>query len=322
MRAYIIRRVLLIIPTFILVTMLVFILVRLVPGHALDIMAEQMVGQSGAYETVEDAKARISAQMGFDVPIHVQYLRWVGSVLQGDLGQSLWGPDHVTEELARRLPVTLELGLLAAMVSLTIALPIGTYSAIRQDTIGDYGARTVAILFISLPSFWVATMVIVYPSIWWNWTPPLTYVPLARDPIANVGQFILPAIILGMFMSGQVMRMTRTMMLEVLRQDYIRTAWSKGMRERTVIIRHALKNALIPVVTVVGLQVPILIGGSVVLETIFGLPGMGLLLIQSIHLRDYPFISGINLVLAGGILIVNLVVDLTYAYLDPRVRYR
>ncbi|MFC1983506.1 ABC transporter permease [Chloroflexota bacterium] len=322
MRAYIIRRVLLIIPTFILVTMIVFLLVRLVPGHALDIMAQQMLGQSGAFETMEDAKARISEQMGFDVPIHVQYFRWVGSALQGDLGKSLWGPVEVAEELGRRVPVTFELGFLAAIVALIVALPIGTYAAIRQDTLEDYGGRTIAILGISLPSFWVATIVIVYPSIWWNWTPLLTYVPFARDPIANLGQFILPAGIMGMYMSGETMRMTRTMMLEVLRQDYVRTAWAKGLPERTVILRHALKNALIPVVTVVGLQMPMLVGGTVVLETIFNLPGLGLLLIQAISQRDYPYISGINLVLAGVILIANLLVDLTYGFLDPRVHYR
>ncbi|MFC1897449.1 ABC transporter permease [Chloroflexota bacterium] len=322
MRAYIIRRVLLIIPTFLLVTLIVFTLVRLVPGTALDLMAEQMVANSGAFETIESAKAKITEQMGFDVPMHIQYVRWLGNAFQGDLGTSLWSTEDVTEELGRRIPVTFQLGAMAFTVALLIALPIGTYSAIRQDTPGDYGARTFAILCISLPSFWVATVVIVYPSIWWEWTPPLTYVPFARDPLANIGQFILPAIIMGMYMSGTTMRMIRTMMLEVLRQDYIRTAWSKGLRERTVIARHALKNALIPVITVVGLQVPVLIGGSVVLESIFGLPGLGLLLLHSIHLRDYPYISGINLIIAGIILVVNLLVDLTYGYLDPRVRYQ
>jgi len=322
MRAYIIRRLLLLIPAFILVTMIVFTVVRLVPGHVMDLMASQVVSESYGVVEFEDAKVQLEKEMGFDVPVYTQYFRWLEAALQGDLGQSLWDGRDVADDLWTRVPVTFELGFLAAIVALIIALPIGTYSAIRQDTMGDYGARTFGILLISLPSFWVATILIVYPSIWWNWTPTLTYISLAKDPIGNLGQFILPAIIMGMFMSGTIMRMTRTMMLEVLRQDYVRTAWSKGMRERTVIIRHALKNALIPVVTLVGLQVPILIGGSVVLEQIFGLPGLGVLLIRSIHERDYAFISAINLVLAGVILIANLLVDLTYAYLDPRIRYR
>ncbi|MFC1897670.1 ABC transporter permease [Chloroflexota bacterium] len=321
-RAYIIRRVLLIIPTFLMVTLIVFIMIRLVPGHVVDLMAEELVAESDGVIVFEEAQAKITAQLGFDMPVHIQYFRWMQSAIQGDLGTSLWGPDNVAEELGRRIPVTLELGILGAIVALIIALPIGTYSAIRQDTLGDYGARTLAVLCISLPGFWVATLVIVYPSIWWDWTPPLVYVPFAENPMGNLIQFILPAIVMGMYMSGTTMRMTRTMMLEVMRQDYIRTAWAKGLREGTVIIRHALKNAMIPVVTVVGLQVPILVGGSVVLESIFGLPGLGLLLIQSIHERDYPFISGINLILAGAILVVNLLVDLTYAYLDPRIRYQ
>ena len=331
MRAYIIRRVLLLIPAFFIVTIIVFTVVRLVPGHVMDLMASQVVSESYGVVEFEDAKALLEKEMGFDVPVYIQYFRWLGvapqkdgslsGVFQGDLGKSIWDGRDVADDLWTRVPVTFELGFLAAIIALIIALPIGTYSAIRQDTMGDYGARTFGILLISLPSFWVATILIVYPSIWWNWTPTLTYISLAEDPIGNLGQFIFPAIIMGMFMSGTTMRMTRTMMLEVLRQDYIRTAWSKGMRERTVIIRHALKNALIPVVTLVGLQVPILIGGSVVLEQIFGLPGLGVLLIRSIHERDYSFISAINLVLAGAILITNLVVDLTYAFLDPRIRY-
>jgi peptide/nickel transport system permease protein len=203
-----------------------------------------------------------------------------------------------------------------------IALPIGIFSAIRQDTGGDYTGRTLAILFISLPTFWTGTMVVVYPSVWWGWAPEVEYIPLLDDPLRNLGQFIVPALILGMVMSGTAMRMTRTMMLEVLRQDYIRTAWSKGLEERTVVMRHALKNALIPVITVVGIQVPILIAGSVILETIFNLPGIGLLLIQALGQRDYPAICGINVFMATFVLLINLAVDLTYAWLDPRVQYR
>jgi peptide/nickel transport system permease protein len=228
----------------------------------------------------------------------------------------------ILDDILHRLPVSFELGFLALITALIIAVPIGIFSAIRQDTTGDYVGRTIAILFISLPTFWTGTLVVVYPSVWWGWSPEIAYIPILQDPLRNVAQFIIPALIMGMVMSGTTMRMTRTMMLEVLRQDYIRTAWSKGLKEKTVVMRHALKNALIPVITVIGIQVPILIAGSVILETIFNLPGIGLLLIQALGQRDYPAISGINVFMAIFILLINLVVDLAYAYLDPRVKYQ
>ncbi len=246
----------------------------------------------------------------------------VKGVLEGDLGNSLWSGRSITSEMGAKIPVSFELGLIALVTSLIVALPIGIYSAIRQDTWGDYAGRTFAILAISLPGFWIATMVIVYPSIWWGWSPSMEYIPFFKDPIGNLIQFVIPGVIMGMTMSGATMRMTRTMMLEVLRQDYIRTAWSKGLAERTVILRHALKNALIPVVTMVGMQLPILIGGAVITEQIFALPGIGRYLVDAINRRDYPIISGINLVIATMVLFVNLAIDLTYAWLDPRVQYR
>jgi len=228
----------------------------------------------------------------------------------------------VLEEIATRWPVTLELGFLAFLVAQLIALPIGIYSALRQDTGGDYIARSFAILCIAVPGFWLATMVIVLPSIWWGYSPPIMLIRFTEDPIGNLGMFIVPAIILGMAMSGLTMRMTRTMMLEVLRQDYIRTAWSKGLRERAVTLRHALKNALIPVITIIGPQLAVMIGGAIIIEQIFGLPGIGLLFLRSLTVRDYPMVSGIMLFLGGAIVFINLAVDLTYAYLDPRVHYK
>jgi len=320
MQAYIIRRLLLIIPTLFLVTVIVFGIIRLIPGDVIDLMAAEMVKQSGL--GLELTAEHLRHAMGLDVPIHVQYGRWLGAALQGDLGKSLWTDRSVTEDLIRRLPISFELGLIALMTALFIALPIGTYSAIRQDTAGDYAGRTFAILALSLPSFWVGTMVIVYPSIWLGWAPHVQYIAFVDNPIGNLIQFGLPGVILGMALTGTTMRMTRTMMLEVLRQDYIRTAWAKGLRERTVVFRHALRNALIPVVSMIGLILPILIAGSVVIEQIFTLPGIGLLLIEAINRRDYPIISGINLMVASFVLVINLFVDLTYAYLDPRVHYR
>ena len=224
--------------------------------------------------------------------------------------------------VSARIPVTFELGLMAILIALLISFPVGIYSAIRQDTGGDYLTRSIAIIFISVPAFWTGTMIMIFPALWWGWSPPVMLIPFHEDPIGNLQMFIVPAVLNGMLLSGVNMRMMRTMMLEVLRQDYIRTAWSKGLRERAVVIRHALKNALIPVVTIIGLQMPVMIGGTVILEQIFCLPGVGRLLLEAITQRDYPVVSGIMLFFATAILIINLLVDLTYAYLDPRVSYR
>ena len=228
----------------------------------------------------------------------------------------------VNELLALKWPVTLELGIMALIIGQLIALPIGIYSALRQDTTGDYIARTFAILCISVPGFWIATVVIVMPSIWWNYMPPIMLIHFTEDPIGNLGMFIVPGIVLGMGMSGGTMRMTRTMMLEVLRQDYIRTAWAKGLRERVVIVRHALKNALIPVVTIIGFQLPLLVGGTVLIEQIFVLPGMGRLLVDGLLKRDEPLIGGVMLIFAIVLMLINLMVDITYGYIDPRVHYK
>ncbi len=336
MRAYVIRRLILIAPTLGLVTLIVFLLVRFIPGDVIDMMMAQMQEQSGmGAELTEEYLREV---MGLDQPFLVQYGRWLGvwphkseepgvpgkisGVLQGDLGESLWKSESISKEIIQRLPVSLELGIIALITGGLIAIPIGVYSSIRQDTTGDYLGRTAAILAISLPSFWIGTMVIVYPSIWWGWTPSLEYIPIVKDLGSNLVQFIIPGFIMGMVMSGTTMRMTRTMMLEVLRQDYIRTAWAKGLKERTIIIRHAMKNALIPVVTIAGMMLPFLISGTVITEQIFCLPGIGRLMFEALNQRDYPIISGINLVLATVVLAMNLLVDLMYAWLDPRVQYQ
>jgi peptide/nickel transport system permease protein len=305
------------IPTLFVVTIIVFFTVRLIPGDVVELMVAEV--EYITPTTVEEMRA----ELGLDVPLYVQYWHWiVGIVTRGDIGHSLWTGVPATREILNRLPISFELGLLAIMVALLIALPVGIYSAIRQDTIGDYIARGFAIACIALPSFWLGTMIMVFPSIWWSWSPPMEYIRFTEDPLGNLGMMIIPSTILGMVISGNTMRMARTMMLEVLRQDYIRSAWAKGLTERTVVIRHALKNALIPVVTIIGLQLPLLIGGSVVLENIFVLPGIGMLIIEVIAKREYLILSGINLFMASGVLIINIVVDLTYAYLDPRVHYK
>jgi peptide/nickel transport system permease protein len=208
------------------------------------------------------------------------------------------------------------------IIGLVIAVPLGIFSAIRQDSPADYVGRTMAILMLSIPGFWLMTMVIVFPAVWWNWIPPMEYVPFTEDPANNLIQFGIPAVLMGAAFSGTMMRFVRTMMLEVLRQDYIRTAWSKGLSERTVIYRHALRNTLIPMVTIVGMGLPGIIGGSVITEQIFNLPGVGRWLFDAVNQRDYPIISGMNLMSATLVLFCNLAVDITYAWLDPRVKYR
>ncbi len=328
MRAYVIRRLLLLIPTLFLITIAVFLTVRFIPGSVIDMMIAQMGSSAGGQVVNVNT---IKQSLGLDVPIATQYGRWLGvvpqkdgkisGILEGNLGKSLWSGRSINGDMAERLPVSVELGLFAIITALIVALPIGVYSAIRQDTLGDYAGRTVSVLAISLPNFWVATLVIVFASIWWGWSPSMDLIPFFKNPGGNLVQFAIPGIILGMTMSGASMRMVRTMMLEVLRQDYIRTAWSKGLSERAVVLRHALKNALMPVVTIVGFEVPILIGGEVVIETMFALPGIGRYLVDAINRRDYSIISSVNLVVATVVLLLNLAIDLVYAWLDPRIQY-
>ena len=319
MRAYIIRRLLLIIPSLFLLTILVFLSVRFLPGDVIDAMLGRMeYDQPGTID-----REALERMLGLDVPGYVQYARWLGRIfLHGSLGESLMGRGAVEEQIIDRLPVTVELGLLAIVIGLVIALPVGIYSAIRQDTAADHAGRSVAIIGLATPNFWLGIMVMIYPAIWWGWSPPLELIPFSEDPLENLEMFLIPSLILGTASAAAIMRLTRTMMLEVLRQDYIRTAWSKGLRERVVIIRHTIKNALIPVVTLIGLQLPILVGGSVIMENIFNLPGLGRLMLVALNDRDYPLISGINLFFATAVIAANLITDLFYAFLDPRVRYK
>ncbi len=326
MHAYIIKRLLLMIPTVFLVSLLIFFMIRLIPGSIVDIIKSEM-DYYGGVDT-----ALLERSLGLDVPVLTQYGRWMGvvpqadggfsGILQGDLGSSLWRKTPVIEDIMDRWPVTLELGFMGLAIALIIALPIGILSALRQDTWGDYLGRSFAIVCIAVPSFWLGTMIMVFPSIWWGYVPSIALVPFTENPIGHLKMFIVPAIVLGMYLSGVTMRMTRTMMLEVLRQDYIRTAWEKGLKERVIVIRHALKNALIPVITIIGMQLPHLVGGTVIIEEIFCLPGMGRLLIEATTRRDYPVLSGGMLVFGVAMVLINLGVDLTYSYLDPRSRYK
>ena len=320
MSAYLIRRLLLTIPTLIILSMLVFLSVRFIPGDIVDVLMQEMM-LTGSIQDVD--REAVERRLGLDQPIYVQYGRWVGDILlHGSLGRSLLHNWEVGERILARMPVTFELGFLAIVIGLVIAIPVGIFSAIRQDRVGDYVGRSVAIIGLATPNFWLGVMVMIYPAIWWGWTPPLKLVPFFEDPLRNLGGFLIPALILGTAGAAAVMRMTRTMMLEVLRQDYIRTAWSKGVRERVVVVRHALKNALIPVVTLVGLQLPILVGGAVIMENIFNLPGLGRLMLLALKDRDYTVVSGVNLLFGTVVLLNNLFIDVVYGLLDPRIRYR
>ena len=317
MRAYVIRRLLLIIPTLLILSVIVFLLVRFIPGDVIDVMQQEMMFTAGGID-----REGLERALGLDQPMHVQYGRWIGDiVLHGSLGKSLLGRFSVREKIAGRLPVTIQLGATALVIGLLIALPVGIYAAIRQDTAADYVGRSVAVIGLATPNFWLAVMVMLYPAIWWRWSPPMRLIPFTDDPLGNLGMFIIPGAILGTAMAAATMRMTRTMMLEVLRQDYVRTAWSKGLKEKAVVLRHAVKNAIIPVVTLVGMQLPILVGGSVIMENIFALPGLGRLMLNALENRDYPVVSGINLLFGTAVVVGNMLIDLAYAFLDPRIRY-
>lgn len=318
MQAYILRRLLALLPTMLIASIIVFVIVRMVPGDVVDLMLSQ--NDAGSNKLTRD---QLMETLGLDKPIWQQYGSWISRLLlHGDLGDSLWQGDSVIGMIADRLPVTFELGLLAMLIALTVAIPVGVYSAVKQDTAGDYATRSFSLLMLAVPSFWIGTMVTVFPSIWWGWSPEIHFTPFLEDPWANLQQMLIPATILGLSLSAITMRMTRTMMLEVLRQDYIRTARAKGLSEMLILTRHAVRNALIPVITLIGSQAPILIGGAVILEQIFVLPGMGLLLLDAVNQRDYPVVTGVFFIVGISVMLINLLVDLSYGLIDPKVRQR
>ncbi len=313
MKRYLAKRLLIAVPSLLIASLIVFTLPRLLPGDAVQLMLAEK-----AYAKDVD---ELRAKLGLDRPLAVQYVEWLGRVTRGDLGESLWTRRPVLQELGQRLPVTLELAFFALAFALAIAVPVGVISAARADTLQDYVARSAAILGLSVPGFWLATLLIVLPAIWWGWRPVAEFTEFGTNPLAHVAQFLLPALILGVAAGAALMRLTRGMLLEVLRQDYVRTAWAKGLGERVIVLKHGLRNAIIPVVTLLGTQLPQIFGGTVVIETVFGLPGMSRFLFDAINQRDYPVIQGVNLVVVSTVVMINLAVDALYAVLDPRIRY-
>lgn len=313
MGQYIIRRLIAMIPTFLLLILTVVVLIRFIPGSAVDLMLTDLRASAVDRQLLKE-------RLGLADPLPVVYAEYVAGVLRGDLGNSLWTQKPVRDTIFDKLPVTIELGIMAISMGTFIGIALGVVSAVRQDTWADYGLRSISILFLSVPSFVLGTALVVLPSIYFGWLPPLFFKDFAADPWGHISQFLLPAAILSVGLSASLTRLTRTMMLEVLRQDYVRTARAKGLSDRIVVYRHALKNALIPVITLLGIQVAILVSGTVVVETIFGLPGVGTLLLDSLSQRDYPLIQGVTVVLGIWIMLVNLVVDVLYGVIDPRIR--
>jgi peptide/nickel transport system permease protein len=313
MRRYITRRFLLLIPTLLLVSFLVFCIVRIIPGDAVTLMVAEM-------GFAED-EAELRAFLGLDQSLPRQYVTYMANAARGDLGTSLWSGEPVMKEITRRLPLTFRLAIMALFWTVLMGIPLGVISALKQDTWLDYLLRSVSVGGLSIPSFWLATLLLVFGAIWFRWVPPLDFIPFREAPIASLSQLLAPSLILSVALSASIMRMTRTMMLEVMREDYIRTARAKGLGEWVVVVRHALANSLIPVMSIMGIQLAFLVGGTVIMESIFVLPGMGKYLLDAITWRDYPVIQGINLFICTSIILINLTIDLLYGFLDPRIRY-
>jgi peptide/nickel transport system permease protein len=315
MYKYVIRRLLLSVPVLLLSSLIVFGLMRVMPGDALT----ALMGESGNVSAKDLLK--LKKDLGLDLPYYQQYGIWLWQMVSFNPGYSIFTNEPIAVALKKSIPVTLELAALAIILGLAIAIPVGVLSATRQDTASDYAGRVVAVSGLSIPDFWLGTLVITFAAIWFHWIPPIGYVSLWDSPWRNLQQFLLPAAILGFRLSAATMRMTRSTVLEVLREDYVRTAWAKGLAGRIVVYKHALKNALIPVITIVGGQLGVLLAGTVVVETIFALPGMGRLTVEAILYRDYPIVQTNVMLVAATLVTLNLVVDLTYAWLDPRIRY-
>ena len=309
---FIIRRLLLMIPVLIGVSVIVFVLMRVIPGD----IALLLAGDHATEERLEE----IRQELGLKKPLHQQYAGWLWGVCRLDFGKSMWSGETVLSEIARRFPLTLQLALMTTLITVAISIPVGVICAIRQDSAKDYVLRVFAISGLSLPSFWIGILIIMALVAAFRWAPPLGYVNIWEDPSKNMQILIWPAIAVGFRQAAIQARMSRSCMLEVLRQDYIRTAWAKGLREKTVVIRHALKNALLPVITIIGVEFAFLFGGLVVTEAVFTLPGVGRYLVDAIHHRDYTVIQAIVLIMAVIVSVANLAVDIIYGWVDPRVR--
>jgi len=317
MTTYIVRRILLMIPTLLGAVTLIFLLMRLLPGD----VALYILGSGESSDINKQALQQIRQDLGLDQPLIVQYGRWLWGAVRLDFGNSYWTRQPVIEELKRRYPITANLAVMSLLLGTLIAIPVGVISAVRQDTLADYAARVFVISGLSLPNFFLAILIILGLVHYFNWLPPLNYEPFWVDPWLNFKQLVFPALITGYRLSAIGARMTRSSILEVLRDDYVRTARAKGLREYVIVLKHALRNALLPVITIIGLELLTLFGGLVVIETVFTIPGIGRFLVDAITHRDYPSIQAVVFMISVFVVMVNLLVDIVYGFLDPRIRY-
>ena len=315
MSAYVLRRVWLLVPTLIGMSLLIFCMLRLLPGDIVDVMT------GGDIPSSAQSKERLREAFGLDKPLPIQYVTWLGNMLRGDLGTSFRSGEPITTILSRAVPVTLELTILAVLIATVCAIPLGVISAVLRESGFDYVSRIAALLGLSMPNFWLATLLLLFTSLVLHWIPRVNWISPLEDPLGNLQQMLLPALAIALQLMAILMRLTRTMMLEVLQQEYVRTARAKGAMERVVVFRHALRNALIPVVSVIGFQIGGLMGGSAIIEVIFGLNGVGNTLVQAIFNRDYPVVQATTLMVAVIFVFANLGVDLLYGYLDPRLKH-
>jgi peptide/nickel transport system permease protein len=317
---YILARLALVIPVVLVVSLIVFSLIRIAPGDVVELMMEGMA-TGGSLGSAEQTAKRLRAELGLDKPIYVQYLVYVGGLVRGDFGKSAWTGRPTIGEIGKALPVTVQLTAMSMVIAIVVAIPLGTLSAVRQDTWIDYSARIAAIVGLSLPSFWTGTIIVVFLALLAGYAVPLGYASLMEDPWSNFQKLIFPAFVLGMGLAGSLARMVRSSLLEVLRQEYVRTAFGKGLTEWVVVVRHAMKNALIPIITIMGLQLGSLLGGTVIVETIFSVPGIGSLTVSAIQRRDFTQLQTNVLVFSTFLLLMNFGTDLLYSWLDPRIRY-
>jgi peptide/nickel transport system permease protein len=314
LRNYVIKRILLVIPVLLGISIVVFSMTRLIPGDVVAVLL--------GTNTDPKTAAELRHLLGLDQPLWKQYVQWLWKLLHGDMGVSLRTGRSVIGEILKQFPATLQLATAAMFFSLLVAIPLGTIAAARRNSGYDYGSSFISILGVSTPDFWLGTMLILIFALWLRWLPPAGYYAFLQDPIRSITYLILPAFSLGTGLMAVVMRMTRSSMLEVIRQDFIRTARSKGLEEKRVIYQHALRNAMIPVITVIGIQSGYILGGSVIIEQVFARPGVGRLALQAINQRDYPMVQGTVLFVTVLFVMINLVVDLLYAYIDPRIHYQ
>lgn len=314
MGKYIIKRILLLIPTLLIVTIVTFALMRLMPGSAVDLILNKYQAMGFTVDRQD-----VVVQLGMDKPAIQQYFIWLGDLLRGDMGDSLFQNQSVASLIAEKLPITLELALFTMIIINVISIPAGVITAARQDSLGDYIVRVISIILMAMPLFWIGTLVLIYPAKWWGYAPTITYVSIFKNFAENMKMFLVPSILGALVQVGMQMRMVRTSVLDVMRQDYVRTAWSKGITEHDVLYGHALRNSLIPVITIIGGSVAGLVGGSVILENLFNIPGLGSCMVTALNNYDYPLVQGCVVVLAAIVMIVNLVVDVAYKWCDPRV---